>query len=106
MVLARELDVRETLLDVAHHRAEVPPLHVRAHVDPARLQLPLDVIRGRRDVDLGDLLQAHATAVGRVDRKPLYVGEAVARRRDAPDVDVVGLAALEDVAHLFACQQG
>ena len=42
----------------------------------------------------------------RVDRELLHVGHAVARRRDAPHVHVVGLAAVEDVADLLAGEQG
>ena len=48
----------------------------------------------------------HHAAVGRVDRKLLDRGEAVARLGRAPHLHVVGLAVPEDVADLLAGHEG
>ena len=106
VVAEGEVDLLQVLLHVPDHRAEVPAVGVGQHVDPAGLVLVLDDVGLRLDRHLGHVAHPHVAAVGRVDRHILDGVDAVAAGRDAPDVDVVGLAAPVDVADLLAGHHG
>ena len=56
--------VVDAILDLVDHGGEVTPLHVGADVDAPRLQLALDLVRGRRDPHVGDLLSRTLPAAG------------------------------------------
>src|SRR5207247_7005188 len=62
--------------------------------------------RRRPHAYFGDLSQADRTAVGSVQEQATDVGDAVSVPGDAPDVDVEGPAASEDVPDLLAGDQG
>ena len=98
VIAQRERDRLEPLLDVPDHRPEVTPADVAAHVDPAGGPVALDDVRGRLDLDVGDVGQADAAAARRVDQQVADAGQALARGRRAPDLHVVGLAGPEHVS--------
>ena len=106
VIAQRERDRLEPLLDVPDHRPEVTPADVAAHVDPAGGPVALDDVRGRLDLDVGDVGQADAAAARRVDEQVADAGQALARGRRAPDLHVVGLAGPEQVGDLLARDQG
>ena len=106
VVLVRERDVVELVLDLRHHGAERAAAYVGVHVDAAEAVVVLDEVRGRLELDLRQFAQRHALARGRVDQQLLDAGHVPPRLRRAPDLDVVRLAVPEDVADLLPRDQG
>src|SRR5829696_4961288 len=104
-VLPRQIHSRDVLLHGAHGGAKISSLHVGADVDPARLLGALYGVGGWGQANVGHLLQRNLLTPWRVDRKLAYAGRVVASLRCAPDVDVICLAALEDVPDLLAGDQ-
>ena len=86
-------------------RSEVAAPDVGVDVDASRQRLVVDVARRGGNADFGDVGQAHLAAVGRIHQQVLDVGQVLPRLGNAPDMDVVGLAAIEDVADLLALDQ-
>src|SRR5215218_9070297 len=105
VVLPRQIHSRDVLLHGAHGGAKISSLHVGADVDPARLLGALYGVGGGGEANVGHLLQRNLLTPWRVDRKLAYAGRVVASLGRAPDVDVICLAALEDVPDLLAGDQ-
>src|SRR5215212_4461635 len=105
VVLPRQIHSRDAVLHSAHGGAEISSLHVGADVDPARLLGALYGVGGGGEANVGHLLQRNLLTPWRVDRKLAYAGRVVASLGRAPDVDVICLAALEDVPDLLAGDQ-
>src|SRR5918993_5443583 len=105
MVLARQIHSRNGLLHGAHGGAEISSLHVGADVDAARLLRVFYGVWSRRETNVSHLLQSNLLAPWRVNGKLAQAAHAVAGLWRAPDVDVVCLAALEDVADFLAGDQ-
>ena len=57
------------------------------------------------DADVGDLLEPHVPTAGRVDEQVLQIGHASQLLGRGPQLHVVGLAGLEEVAGLLARHQ-
>ncbi len=106
MVFLRERDARQRRLHVVDDRTEVASTDVRVDVDPSSGLLMADVTGGRRDGDVGHVLERDLAARRGIDEQVLDVGEAAALLGDAPHDDVVGLAGVEDVADLLAGHVG
>src|SRR5215213_1738975 len=105
MVLLRQVNSRDAILNGAYGGAKISSLHVGADVDPARLLGALYGVGGWGQANVGHLLQIDLLSPRRVDRKLAYAGRVVASLRCAPDVDVICLAAFEDVADFLAGDQ-
>src|SRR5215207_4384765 len=105
VVLTRQIHSRDVLLHGAHGGAEISSLHIGSHVDPARLLGALYGVGGGGEANVCHLLQRDLLAPWRVDRKLAYAGRVVASLWGAPNVHVICLAALEDVADFLAGDQ-
>src|SRR5215212_7417582 len=104
-VLARHIHSSDALLNGADGGAQISSLHVGADVDAARLLGALYGVWSGREANVSHLLQRDLLAIWRVDGELVQAAHAVAGLRRAPDVHIVCLAALEDVADLLACDQ-
>ena len=94
------------VLDVADDRAEVAALDVRRRrrsgaTRPRARSRSASARSARRPRRSSGTRPPSGVSIGRFSTSV----DAVARGRDAPDVDVVGLAAVEDVADLLAREQ-
>jgi hypothetical protein len=102
----QEVDLVEPVLDLMGDRPQVPrAVGVGQHVDAPEQVLVADGVRGRLDLDRGDVGQPHPLPRRRVDAEVADVVEALAGLGDAPDLDVVRLAGAEDVGHLLPRDQ-
>ena len=93
-----EIDRRHRFLDVAGHRAEVAPAHVRADLDVAGEVLVEDHVRGRRDHHVSHLVKRDLRPAGCVQLQVLDRRDVAAHRGDPPDADVVHPAIGPEVA--------
>ena len=71
VVLEREVRRGQPAVDVGGDGARVAPVRVEADVDPARHLVALDHGRRGADADVGDVLEPHVPAGGRVDQEVL-----------------------------------
>ena len=62
----------------------------------------VDDVRHRHDLHRGDLVEPHLVPAGRVDEGRPHVEHAVTVGRHTPELHVVRLASLEDVAGLLS----
>ena len=70
-------------------------------VDAPRCALVMDHVRRGDDPDVGHVAQRHPSAARSVEWEVEQAAHAVASRRRAPDVDVVGASAAEDLLEVF-----
>ena len=102
MVLERELDPLEALLDIVRYGPEITPAHVEAHVDATRVVFARYQVRRRQDARVGHIPQAHLAAVGRAQEQIADIGQVLARIRRAPHHHIVHLPVPVNVADFSA----
>ena len=91
VVLAREGDLLEAVIDLVRDRVQAAAADVGDDVDAARYLIVRNDLRLSGDPHVGNFAQAHLSRHAaratdrRVDQKILNGGEVLAYRRDAPD---------------------